>query len=194
MKKPQLILASQSLQRAELLRQVVADFTVVPATVDEAAIDDKDHGQRARLVAVAKAEKIAADMPEASILAADTFGLFAGRRFEKPPTTQAAVEMLSTLSGQQFDVFTGVCWYHHGSYDSGAVKSVVTFRSLSPQTIQQYVTGRPVTTWAAGFSVKDVAGMSLLAEVSGSMTCVLGLPLEWIEPRLLAAGFITDLG
>lgn len=185
-----LILASQSVQRAELLHCLVDEFQIVPADLDELSIDHQDHVKRAMLVAQAKAREIAQSHPDDSILAADTFVLLHGKRLEKPATPDEAAAMLASLSSQTAEVLTGAYWIHQGKEEGETVTSKITFRELSEAEIDLYVAGRPVTAWAGGFSIKETAGLSLLSSITGSVTAVAGLPLEWVKPRLIAAGLI----
>lgn len=179
-----IILASQSLQRKELLQQLIPLFEIHPANIDELAINHPDHGHRAELVARAKGALIAEQFPEALVISADTFVVLNNQRYEKPDDFESANKMLTMFSENTVQVFTGICITQGKDQESGAVEGGITFRHLSPEFIHRYVENNPVTNWAGGFSLRDVAGLSLTSEVTGSVSAVLGLPLEWLDRKL----------
>ncbi len=187
------ILASQSPQRAELLHTLGVEFKVLPADIDELAIDHHDHHHRAALVAAAKASKIAEQYPLSAVVAADTFILLGDTRYEKPTSMDEARSMLLDFAGQKVEVLTGVAWFagNGQSIKSATITSWVTFRSLSVGEIELYISKRPVTTWAGGFSLKEIPGLALASSIEGSISAVLGLPLEWVQPHLIEAGLMA---
>jgi septum formation protein len=154
MSSPRLvILATQSKQRQELFAALGIPFQAKPADIDELAVDAPDHAVRAALVAEAKSATIQALYPQAIIIAADTFVVFNHQRLEKPNTMLEATQMLTALSGQTFDAFTG--WSYTDPqlslHETGTAKTEVSFRRLSKSDITTYVEEQPVTTWAGGF-------------------------------------------
>lgn len=182
----QIILASQSRQRSQLLATLDIQFKTVPADIDELAIDNADHQLRASLVAKAKAKKIHTQFPSAIIIAADTFVVHEEYRLEKPLTKTEAKQMLQRLSGQAMQVHTG--WvYLDKKIDLEVVKTTTTdikFRQLSADFITKYVDNNPVSLWAGAFSLIHLEGISLVASIHGSLTNVLGLPIEELVPLL----------
>lgn len=189
---PHIILASQSRQRRELLETLGFEFEVLPADIDELQIDDPDHGVRAAKVALAKAKKIQATRPQSIIISADTFVVLNGKRLEKPESKAAGRDMLGQLSGKAVTVYTG--WAYLDGYDQEVINQTsvdqITFRHLSQAEITKYVATYPVTHWAASFTFSHMAGIALAAEVKGSLTGVLGLPLEKIIPHLVNSGVL----
>lgn len=188
----QVILASQSKQRQELFSTLGVDFDIAPADLDELQIQDPNHEVRAAKVALAKAQKISATNQNAVIVAADTFVVLDEKRMEKPLTKAEGAKMLTALSGQSATVFTG--WaYLDPSLPltvSKTTVSQISFRSLAAEEITRYVESNPVTSWAASFSLISLAGVALVAGVNGSLTSVLGLPIEEIQPLLKQSGLI----
>lgn len=191
MKIPQLILASQSPQRQKLLATLGIDFTVVPADIDEKSVADNRLEFRAQSIALAKAQKVATVYPEAIILAADTFTVLNNKIFEKPQTLTEAAQMLQIMSGQTIQDHTGLCFIDpiQQLCHTETVITQAKFRNLSTKEIDRYVQNNPVLTWAAGFSPAYFEGMGLIAEVTGSLTCLThGLPLEKVTKLLISAG------
>lgn len=183
------ILASHSIQRKALLASFGFAFETLPADIDELAIDDADHAVRAAKVARAKAEKITQLQPDAVVIAADTFLLLDGKRIEKPETKIAAKAMLEQMSGQEMTVYTGWAFIdavHQVEVSQTAVAGI-TFRRLHTSEIERYVENFPVTSWAGGFTLSHMEGAALVADLRGSLTAVLGLPLEDLIPHLVSS-------
>ncbi|HYD35092.1 MAG TPA: nucleoside triphosphate pyrophosphatase [Vitreimonas sp.] len=188
-----LILASQSPQRQLLMKALGVEFMAVPAAVDEKSITGPTPAERAQLIAEAKAEKVNQSYPEAVIVAGDTFVHLNGHSLEKPTSLAEAREMLSTQSGQTVEVVSGFCYVdpdlqiHHTSVTT----LNTTFRQLSTQEIDRYVTTQPVTTWSGAFSVAYPEGGAFFSRVEGSYTAfVYGLPVEELVPLLQRSGLL----
>lgn len=187
-----LILASQSLQRASLLKSVTSSFKVIPADIDELSINHPEHDVRVVAVAQAKIDKVRLKEPEAVIISADTFVVLDGKRLEKPDSVDEAREMLTSLSGKMADIYTGWAYNdpeHEINVNHGA-SIQITFRELLASEIENYVTKYPVTKWAGGFSLINIEGIAMIAHINGSLTGVLGLPIEEIVPLLKKSGLL----
>lgn len=180
-----IILASQSPQRKIILKTLGFDFEVIPADIDEGAVKYDDLKSRAENIARAKAKTVAKDNLEAMIIAADTYPVFSGKALEKPKDSEEAIKMLSTLSGQKFESYTGWCILDKESRidESGVAITETVFRKLSQKEIKYYVKTQPVTTWSAAFCPAFHEGASFVASIEGSLTGFThGLPLEIISP------------
>lgn len=188
----QVILASQSKQRQEMLSLLGVKFQAVAADIDELLVADPDHAVRAEKVAVAKAAAIRPAYPEALIIAADTFIVAQGKRLEKPLSLEEARQTLLTLSGQRAVCYTGwqVSDPRKGIEHSGTSIDALVFRKLTNREIEAYITQFPVMEWAGAFSIKHIPGMALIEKIEGSPTGILGLPLDVIQPLLQEAGVL----
>lgn len=186
------VLATQSIQRQELFATLEIPFQVEAADIDELAIDDPDDVIRAALVAKAKGEKIAALHPEAIIVSADTFVVLDGQRLEKPSDKTAAIEMLTQLSDHSFVSHTGWSYIDptNAIQQKGTVTTGVTFRPLSSIEVEHYVQTQPVEKWAGGFSIVNAAGLALISDIQGSITGLMGLPIEALIPLLRSSGVL----
>src|SRR5699024_6105092 len=107
MQKP-IILASKSPRRQELLEQVKIPFILRTADLDESIITTKDPVEKVSQLASLKNKAIPRLEDDELIISADTVVSFKGQRFEKPKDKPAAYDMISQLSGQTHDVYTGV--------------------------------------------------------------------------------------
>lgn len=185
---PTIVLASGSLQRKILLQAVGWDFQVLPAPINEQEITTPLGSNRALYLATMKAECVSQMRPESIVIAADTIVLHESTILEKPQSKKRAIAMLHQLSGQNFEVQTGVAMRYKDVAKSELVMVHTRMRKLSDQEITQYVQLNPVTTWSAGFSPAYPAGMGLLASVTGSFTALThGLPIE------VVANWLSDL-
>ena len=187
----EIILASQSPQRKQILETLGLDFKCVPADIDEHLVVAPTQELRAQKIAQAKAEKIAKQNPDSIIIAGDTFVVLEDRALEKPKSLQEAVEMLTLQSGKTVRAMTGVCYIDPMAnlrFETTVVTEF-TFRNLSFQEIASYVKNNPVLTWSAAFSPAYPAGAAFVADVRGSLTCLThGLPIENIAEYVRQSG------
>lgn len=186
-----IILASQSKARAELLSSLGIPFKSLPAFIDEKSIRDTDLGIRAEKIARTKAEKIA-ESEQGIIIACDTFSYSEGRVFEKPSSPQEAFEMLTFLSGKKAINYTGFCYIDKKNdiNYSTTIEVKYSLRELYSEEIKRYVKEFPVTQWAAGFALVFTYITSFIASVEGSYTgLAYGLPTEILIPLLKKSGF-----
>ena len=173
-----LILASQSPRRQELLRQVgLRDFTVLASAADESY--DPDWGPE-ELVGRLSARKAAAAAALAGgapiIIAADTMVFLDGRRLGKPRDEADAFSMLSALSGREHSVCTGVTVRQGDTVRTEAETTSVTFRSLTAEEIRRYIaTGEPMDK-AGAYGIQG-RGALLVEGIRGDYFNVMGLPL-----------------
>lgn len=143
-----IILASASPRRQELLKEILDEFEIVVANVDEEALVDPDPVVTARRTASAKANAVIDIYRDAIVIGADTVVAIDGEQLAKPVDEADAFRMLCLLSGKTHTVITGVCIAQPTSpLDSVFdVQSRVTFRELSDDEIWAYIaTGEPWT-------------------------------------------------
>jgi septum formation protein len=185
----QLILASASPRRRELLAQLAIPFTVIPADIDESVWPNEVPRAYTMRVAYAKARHIAQQFPSAVVLGADSVVVLAQHILGKPRDTAAARDMLSRLSGREHTVITGLAVLHQAQHFVGldAVSTLVRFRPLAPSAIEHYLaTGEPMDK-AGSYAIQGVAA-AFVAARDGCYTNVVGLPLRRTATLLQAAG------
>jgi len=172
----QIILASSSPRRKELLDQIKVTYDVYPVDIDETPLPDErplDYVQRLA------AEKSAACREqfniETPVLAADTAVILGSVIMGKPKDKADALAMLSQLSDKTHQVYSAVSlrWREH----SQAVSiTEVTFRRLTEREILDYWhTGEPVDK-AGGYAIQGMGGV-FVESIKGSFSGVVGLPL-----------------
>lgn len=180
-----LILASASPRRRELLAQIEPEFDVVVADVDEESLVDADPRVTARRTAQAKAGAVFRANPDAIVVGGDTVVAVDDVQLAKPVDEQDAFRMLRTLSGRTHTVITGVCIVWPGGENLFEVQSQVTFRNLSDEQIWAYIaTGEPMDK-AGAYGAQGEAGRHI-AKIEGSLTNVIGLPVDEVRAALQA--------
>ena len=183
----ELILASASVRRVALLAQIgVTPARVIAADLDETPRDDESPRQLAARLARAKAAAVAADFPQAFVLAADTV-VVAGRRIlGKPTDGEAARLTLARLSGRRHRVFGAVALRApDGRWGERLVESRVAFARLDAAEIAAYIESGEWQGCAGGYAIQGRAG-GFVRFLSGSYSNVVGLPL--FETRQLLRG------
>jgi len=183
---PLLTLASQSPRRRELLGGLGIALEVRPAHADETPHAGEAPAAYARRVAREKARAVQGDM----VLAADTTVAVDGEILGKPAGAADAARMLRLLSGRRHEVISAVCVRRPAvrlEFDA-VVSTAVEVAPLDERTIAWYVaTGEPLDK-AGAYAVQGVFGAFVRA-VHGSVTNVIGLPLDETLALLRRAGF-----
>ena len=185
----ELILASASPRRRELLAQLAIPFTVIPANIDESAWPDEVPRAYTMRVAHAKAQHVAQQFPTAVVLGADSVVVLDQQILGKPRDIEEARHMLTRLSGREHTVLTGVAVLHAAQQFVGldAVSTLVRFRPLSAPVIEHYLTtGEPMDK-AGAYAIQGAAA-AFVASWDGCYTNVVGLPLRRTAALLQAAG------
>jgi septum formation protein len=184
----QLILASASPRRRQLLTDAGYDFAVEPADVDETPRPGLSPADVAQQLACAKAEVIAARHPDDVVLGADTLVCFGERILGKPADADDARRILSLLSGTTQVVITGICVARKsaGFSQSTRVLSAVRMRPLSRQQIEAYIATGEWQGKAGAYGIQDQD--PFVTRIGGSHTNVVGLPCRQVRRLLSAAG------
>jgi len=187
-----LVLASASPRRRELLGQLGLVLEVTPANVDETPLVGERPADYVRRVAAAKCDAVAelrgAAIPPAldlPILAADTIVVVDNLIFGQPTDEADARRMLLALAARRHDVTTAYCIRFGGKTLERAVTTVVSFRSLQPAELDAYVASGEWRGKAGGYAVQGRAGI-FATELRGSHTNVIGLPIAEVVADLQA--------
>jgi septum formation protein len=179
MTEPQVLLASASPRRSELLRQVGITHAVHPVDIDESVHPGEAPSAYVLRLAEAKAARLWHALEPARrrpVLAADTTVALEGEIFGKPGSLAEAHAMLGRLSGRTHEVHTAVAVLHADGAAARVSSSTVTFRELTRAEIDWYWhTGEPVDK-AGGYAVQGRAA-AFISHIAGSYSGIMGLPL-----------------
>ena len=172
-----LILASGSPRRRELLATLGIPFSVRTSTAEE--LKEGPWMMLALENALRKADEVAARFPEDLVIGADTVIEFENRILGKPGNSDDAFRMLSLFSGRTHSVTTGcaIRCLSRNIRVRFAETSRVTFKSLEPETIRRYLSLVPVLDKAGAYAIQD-HGEMLVESLEGSLDNVIGFPTE----------------
>lgn len=186
-----LILASASPRRRELLEQLGVPFEVVVADVTEHEEASTDPRVMVAHNAALKAEWVSARHPNAVVLGADTTVFIEGVALNKPCDGAEARAMLRRLSGRTHTVFTGLALRRASDglrIDEG-VASDVTFKAFDETVIEDYLARVHTLDKAGGYAIQEHSEL-LGAEYRGSLTNIIGLPVETTKQILTRCGLL----
>ncbi|HEV8059805.1 MAG TPA: nucleoside triphosphate pyrophosphatase [Gemmataceae bacterium] len=181
-----LILASASLGRRELLQRAGYAFDVIPSHIDEP--NDAGYPDARSLVqhvAWLKAAAVAAQGEKGVILAADSIGWIEGTPICKPTDEADARRILRLLAGRTHQLWTGVCLWRQadGLQIAWQESSDVHFAALDASGIEKYLQTRLWEGCAGAYAVLE-RDDPYVQVTSGSISNVIGLPMESLERRL----------
>ena len=184
---PDLILASASPRRAELLQQIGLDFQVQPADIDETPTSLETPEHYVERLAREKALSIAREHPDKLVLGSDTSVIHNEEILGKPESSEQAVSMLQALSGSTHQVLTAVALAKGSECWSRVVVTDVTFRELETAEISAYVASGEPMDKAGSYGIQGLGGIFVSA-IKGSYSAVVGLPLQETAALLAQAG------
>jgi 23S rRNA (uracil1939-C5)-methyltransferase len=181
----EIVLASASPRRRELMARVAPEFRVFPVDVDESSVREKDPVRFAVEAAVLKARAAAETFPAAAVIAADTIVGLGNRILGKPKDREEARGMIRALSGKRHRVVTGIALYHR-SRDrllTGYELTYVTFRPLTEEMIEGYLAREDFLDKAGAYAVQDV-GDAFVRRLKGDSDNVVGFPVKKVAAML----------
>ena len=179
------ILASQSPRRRELLSRLFAAFRVIPSGVDESGLAETDPIRLAMAAAESKARGVAEKNPDALVIGADTIVCLGPEIFGKPADRAAAEAMLGRLSGRKHRVITGVALIHLNE-DRLVVSYEITyvaFRTLDEATIAAYLDHHAYLDKAGSYAIQEI-GDVFIEKIEGDYDNVVGFPVKRVKRML----------
>jgi 23S rRNA (uracil1939-C5)-methyltransferase len=181
----ELVLASASPRRRELMSRVAPEFRVHPVDVDETSVREKDPVRFAVAAAVLKARGAAEAFPDAAVIGADTVVALGNRILGKPGDRDEARAMIRALSGQRHRVITGIAFYHwrEDRLLTGHELTYVTFRPLTEEMIEGYLAKEDFLDKAGAYAVQDV-GDAFVRRLRGDYDNVVGFPVKRVAAML----------
>jgi MAF protein len=187
---PELVLASASPRRQQILQLLRIPFRIQVADADETPLRGESPLQLARRLAKAKALAVAAEAPAAVVLAADTVVAFRGRVIGKPADSAEAIAILRQLCGRTHQVFTGVTVVagRTGLCLQDVVETRVWMRHYSSREIETHVASGDPLDKAAAYAIQHPT-FRPVARLAGCPASVMGFPLCVVSHMLESCGF-----
>jgi len=173
---PVLRLASASPRRRQLLELIGVPHVVTPADIDETPARNEAGADYVVRLARDKARVVHARHADLPVLAADTTVHVDGAILEKPHSEADCIRMLSLLSGRRHQVYTGLCVISTAAPTVVCATTEVEFRSISKGEMRAYWASGEPRGKAGAYAIQGL-GAVFVANVSGSYTGVMGLPL-----------------
>lgn len=174
---PQLILASTSRYRQELLARLRLPFEAVAPEVDETALPGEAPAALAERLALAKARSVAATHPNSVVIGSDQVADLGGEAIGKPGTHEAAAAQLRRMSGREVVFQTAVAIVAPGLAAIERAEVHVRFRELSEAAIEAYLRADAPYDCAGSAKVESLGIALLNAVESDDPTALIGLPL-----------------
>jgi septum formation protein len=179
-----IILASQSPRRKQLLQWAEIDFDILVSASDETYPEELSHEQVAIHIAEEKAETVRKKTADKIIIAADTIVVVDNDIIGKPKDRAEAIAILMRLSGRYHKVITGVVISGPHKKIKFADTTSVLFHSLSPRQIEYYVDKYHPYDKAGAYAIQEWIGVVGIKSIDGDFYNVMGLPVSRVVQAL----------
>lgn len=179
------ILASKSPRRKELLSEIIKEFEIITAEVDETLPEDIHPKNGVEILAVRKGEAVAKENPDALVISSDTLVELDGVPLGKPTDENDAIRMLTELSGKAHNVHTGVAIHYKGRVFRGVATTAVYFREMTADEIKAYVASGDPMDKAGSYGIQSGGG-KFVEKIDGDYDTVVGLSLRLVKQLLLS--------
>ena len=173
----QIILASASPRRKELLLRAGIDFKVVPSNYEEKLNSLIFSEEKIEDIAKNKALDVAARFPDDIIVSADTVVVLNNKIFTKPKNNEHAKSMLKELSGKTHFVQTSICVVFADKIIIKSTKTYVTFNILSDEDINNYIKAYKPFDKAGAYGIQELPE-NFIKNVDGDIENVIGIPTK----------------
>ncbi|HEY2381120.1 MAG TPA: nucleoside triphosphate pyrophosphatase [Terriglobia bacterium] len=180
-----LVLASQSPRRKELLAILGHEFSVVPSFIDEMPHPGEKPEQYVVRVARDKGMEVAGRVSNSIVLSADTIVVADNEILGKPADRDDALRMLKKLSGREHSVYTAVTLINQPKQEmlEGLERTRVWFSPLDDGKIKDYIRRENVFDKAGAYAIQGYAGV-YIPKIEGNYFNVMGLPLPLVHELL----------
>ncbi|MHC4265188.1 MAG: Maf family protein [Planctomycetota bacterium] len=182
-----LILGSSSSKRKQLLKEAGYEFIVIVPNIKETAFNQGylSPDEYAEFLALAKAENIAQDYPDAVIICADTLIDLNGQAIGKPKDEKDAKLMLEKLSSSVHRVITGLAIIRSTANIKIVQSESTTIypKKMTSQQIDELIKSGVWQNKSGACSIEDVG--EFVEKIEGSITNVMGLPMELLQELLI---------
>jgi len=188
--RPDLILASGSPYRRELLRRMNYPFDCHSPDIDESPRNDEDPHDLVLRLACAKAAKVAQAHPAAVVVGSDQLATLGNQILGKPGDHDTAVRQLSACSGKSVMFLTAVCVRHDNAQfeETHIDTTTVNFRTLSGTEIEAYVKADEPWDCAGSFRAEGLGSALFKSIENVDPAAIIGLPMIWLSSSLRHAG------
>ena len=185
--KSPVILASASPRRRQLLTEAGYEFAIVRPDIDESSYTTEqiDPCKYAEQLALAKAKSVAQKYPDSLVIGADTIVDCRGEIIGKPADVKEARRIVKKLFSEPHKVITGlaICRVHDHIEIVTCDSTTVYPKQLTQQQIDEHIKSGRWTDKSGAYAIKEI-GDEFIERIEGSLTNVMGLPMELFEQLL----------
>jgi len=180
-----LILGSGSPRRKELLEMAGFSFSVRTIPIDESVPPNVKPTEVPKYLAIQKAREFTNELkPDEVVLTADSLVLLGERILGKPANRDEAIEFLSSISGKDHVVITGVCILSNEKQVAFDNVSRVKMAALSQSEIEYYVDTYQPFDKAGAYAIQEWIGLNGIESIEGSYYNIVGLPVHQVYAHL----------
>ena len=184
----EIVLASSSPRRRELIKQIISDYVVDFDNVEESFpndVNDYPPHKKAAYLAYIKGEAVAKRRPNDFVISADTIVYYDGQILGKPKDKEDAKRILRFLNNKRHEVCTGISLHYKGEVLNAWEISYVTFNDLSEELIESYVNSGSPLDKAGAYGFQDNKEFPIVKEVEGDINNIIGLPTDLLKEKIL---------
>ena len=186
----EIILASASPRREQLMKQIGLSFRIIPSESDESNMIGLEPEAYVKHCALIKAKAVATRVsPDDIVIGADTVVALSDCIFGKPADVADAVRMLRQLSGKTHSVWSGLAVLSSRRNFVAAVETKVTMAELSQQQIERYAASGEPLGKAGAYAIQGL-GAVLVKRIDGCYYNVVGLPVQLLSSQLNELGVL----
>lgn len=180
------VLASASPRRKELLSLIFNEYDIRPADCDEALPEGIKAQEAVEYLSLIKNKATVEICDKKSlVISADTVVAVDGEILGKPQDKEDARRMISLLSGREHQVFTGVTLSLNGKFKTFSEKTDVVFYTLTDKEIEEYISTDEPYDKAGAYGIQGKAGL-LVKAVNGDYYNVVGLPVARLKREIIS--------
>lgn len=178
-----IVLASQSPRRKELMALLPYSFTIDPSCADEVIAETLSPRQNAISLAKKKALDRASLHRDEIVIGCDTIVVIQGKILGKPKDKADAFRMLKLLSNNMHAVITGVCIIGNGRECCFAERTLVTMSEISDEEINRYIASGEPFDKAGAYAIQGLASV-FIEKIDGDYFNIVGLPVSRLYREL----------
>ena len=189
----ELILASTSIYRSELLGRLKIPFQIAAPDINEISLPGESAKQAAWRLSREKAHAVAIHYPDALIIGSDQVALLGEQQLGKPLTHENAIRQLRTMRGHSVNFYTAVTLLNarNNEIQTEIAKNCVSFRNFSDDEIESYLRKEEPYN-CAGSAKSEGLGIALISRMEGDdPTALIGLPLILLVSMLKKQGVLV---
>lgn len=179
----QLILASQSPRRKELLEKCEIPFLTDPADIDETLKEGLSIPEQIEELSCRKASAVLRRHPDGIVIGSDTAVVIDGKILGKPKNEEDAYAMLNELQGNTHQVVTGLCIRSKKRMYQNVTVSDVTFAPMSEEEIRKYIATGECMDKAGAYGIQGYGGR-YITQIRGDFYSIMGLPLNLVYEEM----------